>query len=152
MSFSYFSTLNYTLANEDTAMEIAMLPDNVNHVATVAGSGGRAIPLLSRSPKKLTCIDLSQEQLYLTELRVEALRALTHSEFLAFFGYPPEPGPPARRKELFAKIKLSEPAGEFFGKLFEASGWHYCARFSAFPLEFADSGYGQFKLFQRHFV
>ena len=42
----------------------------------VAGSGGRVLPLLARRPRRLTCVDICRPQLFLTELRVEALRAL----------------------------------------------------------------------------
>ena len=118
MSFSYFNKLNYTLANEDTRMELDMLEPGVGHVLCVAGSGGRVLPLLAKGPKRMTCVDLSQPQLYLVELRIESCRALTHKEFLSFWGYPPSPADPDTRKTLFKKIKLSDGAHEFFVGLF----------------------------------
>ena len=123
MSKTYFNKLNYTLANEDTALELELLPQGVNHLVSVAGSGGRVLPLLAKAPKKVTCVDLSQEQLYLTELRFESVRALTHSEFLSFWGYPPTPAEPDERRKLFKKIKLGSDAQAFFDELFQATEW-----------------------------
>jgi S-adenosylmethionine-diacylglycerol 3-amino-3-carboxypropyl transferase len=125
MSEAYFTkALNYTLANEDTAMELAMLPLGVDHVLSVAGSGGRVLPLFSRKPKSLTCVDVSQEQLYLTELRIESARALTHSEFCSFWGYPPRNASPEERKDLYAKIRLSADAARFTRGLFDSQNWN----------------------------
>ncbi|MFL5814813.1 MAG: DUF3419 family protein [Bdellovibrionia bacterium] len=124
MSQAYFTrALNYTLANEDTAMELAMLQEGLGHILSVAGSGGRVLPLLSKKPKRLTCVDVSQEQLYLTELRIESARALTHAEFLAFWGYPPRSATPGERKDLYSKIKLSKEADTFISGLFSSQTW-----------------------------
>src|SRR3954465_15129773 len=114
MKSAYFNKLNYTLANEDTPMEYGILPEHQMHVMSVAGSGGRILPLLAKYPKIVTCVDVSQEQIYLCEMRFESLRVLSHSEFLAFWGYPPSLAKPKERKELFERLKLSQPAREFF--------------------------------------
>src|SRR6185312_13405629 len=113
MSLSYFNRLNYTLANEDTSLELGLLPEGVPHLMSVAGSGGRVLPLLAKFPKKVTCVDLSLEQLYLTELRFESLRALDHAEFLAFWGYPPSASEPHERRKLFQRIQLRPDSKEF---------------------------------------
>jgi S-adenosylmethionine-diacylglycerol 3-amino-3-carboxypropyl transferase len=124
MANAYFSTLNYTLANEDTRLELRLLEDiPARHVLTVAGSGGRVLPLLAAAPRLVTCVDLAQEQLWLTELRIESARALEHREFLAFWGYPPEAASADRRRELFSRIRLSPAAHEFSKRLFEAGQW-----------------------------
>ena len=52
MSQPYFNQLNYTLGNEDTSLELAILPERVGHVFSVAGSGGRVVPLLAKFPRK----------------------------------------------------------------------------------------------------
>lgn len=123
MSKTYFNRLNYTLANEDTRFEMDLLPTGVSHLVSVAGSGGRVLPLLAKHPKKVTCVDLSQEQLYLTELRFESVKALTHAQFLAFWGYPPSPAEPETRKKLFNKIRLQPAAKGFFLEYFEHHAW-----------------------------
>lgn len=123
MSQSYFTGLNYSLANEDTALELAVLPDGVGHVFCVAGSGGRAMPLLARRPHRLTCVDVSKPQLFLTELRVEAVRALSHQEYLELWGYPPTAPTPERRRALFSRFALSNPARAWLEEAFAARGW-----------------------------
>lgn len=124
MSFKYFAKkLNYTLANEDTSTELAILPPGRRHVVAVAGSGGRVLPLFAQSPRHVSCVDLSPEQLMLTELRIAAARALTRLEFLAFFGYPGAESEPTQRKTLFNRLELAAGTREFFEKLFSAINW-----------------------------
>ena len=68
MSEVYFSKLNYSFANEDTTVEMEILPKGAQRVVCVAGSGSRVLPLLAKKPHKLVCADLSEQQLYITEL------------------------------------------------------------------------------------
>lgn len=119
LSARYFSELNYTLANEDTALELAVLPERVGHVLAVAGSGSRVLPLLAKAPKLLTCVDLSAAQLMLVELRVESLRALDHDGFLAFWGYPPRVAEPAERRAAFRRLALTDATRAFFQGAFD---------------------------------
>ncbi len=87
MAQEYFSDLNYSLANEDTQIEFELLTKNSDKVFSIAGSGARCLPLIARSPKELFIIDMSPAQIHLCELRFEALRSLTHEEWLFFMGY-----------------------------------------------------------------
>jgi S-adenosylmethionine-diacylglycerol 3-amino-3-carboxypropyl transferase len=125
MSFSYFNKLNYTLANEDTRMEVAMLPDNVQHIVSVCGSGGRAFPLLAKGAKELSLIDLSPDQLLLAELRLASMRHLDFEQFLSFWGYPGEEVTGPNRKSLFDKFDLSKECRSYFGALFEKKNWSH---------------------------
>lgn len=119
----YFNNLNYTLGNEDSSLEYEVLPNKVNHVFSIAGSGSRVLPLLAKKPKKLTCVDTSYEQLYLTELRIESLRILDYEEFLAFWSYPPKSLNPSDRKKLFETINLTPAAFKFLRQTFEENDW-----------------------------
>lgn len=103
---SYFESLNYTLANEDTSLECEVLPLNTNHVVSVCGSGARVLPLLSKYPKKLSLIDFSSAQMALTALRIELVKKLNHSEFLGFLGY--RDLSPAHRRELFFELDFEQ--------------------------------------------
>lgn len=124
MSQEYFTKkLNYSLGNEDTALEVAILPENAEHVFCVAGSGGRVVPLLAKNPKRITCVDVSPQQLLLTELRMAALRAFSFEEYLSFWGYPPTPMTPLYRKQAFAKLALSEKCKTYFHELFSSVAW-----------------------------
>jgi len=119
----YFNNLNYTLGNEDSSLEYEVLPSKVNHVFSVAGSGSRVLPLLAKKPKKLTCVDTSYEQLYLTELRIESLRTLDYESFLAFWGYPPKSLSPLDRKKAFESLNLTPKANKFLKQTFEVNNW-----------------------------
>ena len=129
MSSRYFSTLNYTLANEDTTLELSLLPEQSDTVLTVAGSGGRVLPLLARKPRKLICVDLAPAQLFLTELRLALAREATHEEFLTFWGYPQTEGSAspseasALRKKWIAKLELSPPAREYLRAWLSSLDW-----------------------------
>lgn len=89
---AYFSKLNYTLANEDTGLECALLSAGAGRsgdtILTIAGSGGRALPLLASAPSRLVCVDLAEPQLAITELRLALAREASHEEFLQFMGFP----------------------------------------------------------------
>ncbi len=115
---AYFEKLNYSLSNEDTRIEFELLKQNVDSVFAIAGSGARVLPLVARNPKSLTIVDLSPEQLYMTELRIAAARALTYEEFLFFLGYRgglfeghPEGDD---RSELFQSLELSDACRSFW--------------------------------------
>lgn len=123
-TLNYFKSLNYTLGNEDTSLELSILPENASHIFCVAGSGGRVLPLLAKYPKKVTCVDVSVVQLYLTELRLESARALEHQEFLAFWGYPPIQITPEKRRDLFHGIELTKPTKDFWLTSFESIQWN----------------------------
>lgn len=123
MQINYFDNLNYTLGNEDSSLEYNLLPQNTKHVLAVAGSGSRILPLLAKNPKKITCIDISSKQLYLTELRIETLRYLEYKEFLAFWSYPPYSLTPEDRKKIFQKFNLSNTARRFLNALFKENQW-----------------------------
>ncbi len=124
MKEKYFCNLNYTLANEDCSLECGVLPQHTQKILTIAGSGSRVTPLLAHSPKEVYCVDLSSEQLYLTELRIESIRALSHQEFLQFWGYPPrETTSSKERQALFLKIALSEKAKKYWENFFQQSSW-----------------------------
>ncbi len=127
MSFQYFNKLNYSLANEDTGFEVNIAPKNMNHLLSVAGSGGRVLPIVANGAQKVTCVDLSAEQLYLTELRFAAAKILDHEDFLGLLGYETEDGQQmsaAKRKKIFKTIQLSGDAKSFLEKAYDSISWN----------------------------
>ncbi len=117
--------LNYTLANEDTRFELEVLEEGLNKIVTVCGSGSRAIPILSKSPKELVIVDVSPAQLALAELRLETVRQLSYEEFLCFWGYPQQslPHKLQLRKVLFEKLELTPAVRQTLQPIFQAN--HY---------------------------
>ncbi len=126
MSKQYFSKLNYTLANEDTALEYAMVKSlQPKRVLAVCGSGGRSLPLLGGTLEELVCADLSGQQLLLTSHKRAAIEALSHEEYLMYWGFPPFRIEENRdwRKEIFGKLKLDSATREYFQALYESLEW-----------------------------
>ncbi len=119
----YFGKLNYTLANEDTAYELSLLREPVDHIVAIAGSGGRVLPLVGWARKRVTCIDVAPPQLFLTELRFAAARAFDLDGYRAFLGYPPSPAPPEERRRMFRALALSAGARAFWTDHFTRGEW-----------------------------
>lgn len=125
MAKEYFSTLNYTLANEDTQVEFELLPEGAVNVFSIAGSGARCLPLIARNPENLHVVDMSEAQLFLVELRYQAAKVLTYDEWLFFLGYRGAIQDGSKisndRYELFKKIELSPKAKAYWED--SKSGW-----------------------------
>ncbi len=122
MSKTYFSKLNYTLANEDTSLEYSMVKAlKPKRVLAVCGSGGRSLPLLGGAQDELVCADLSNQQLLLARLRVATIKRLGWQEFLLFWGFPPYHEKENRgvRKEMFDSLDLDSETKAYFTALFE---------------------------------
>jgi len=83
----YFKNLNYSIGDEDSSIEGELVQENTETILCIAGSGARAIPLLSKSPKKLICTDISRPQLELAKLRFSAIEKLNYNEYLKLLGY-----------------------------------------------------------------
>ena len=120
----YFTKLNYTLANEDTKLEYDLLPYQSPHALSVCGSGSRVLPLLAKSPKKLSLIDSSPTQLALTELRIELVKDHSYQEFLSFLGYPSKlEEDPKRRMEIFSCLPISKEHKKILKVIFQHNQW-----------------------------
>jgi S-adenosylmethionine-diacylglycerol 3-amino-3-carboxypropyl transferase len=124
--------LNYSLGDEDSAVEHALLADNPDHVMAVAGGGGRNVPLLARAPARLTLIDILPEQLHLTRLRLEALRAWELPVYQGFLGYPPEPMTPRDRRAHFEQLLLPAETRDYLNRAFTKAGWEPIAYMGKF--------------------
>lgn len=131
MSEQYFKQLNYTLANEDSAMERAMVPSQAAHVFTVCGSGSRCLPLVLPQVELMTIVDMVEEQLWLAELRIAAVKALDRAQFMEFMGYVDYENSKQLRQEIFASLHISDPARAYFQERFNQGNWHgivYCGK------------------------
>lgn len=110
MSEVYFSDLNYTLSNEDTRIELELMPQNADKIFAICGSGARVLPLMTKNPKHIDVVDMAEPQLKFCELRLQAMRDLAYDQYLYFMGYrgAPQTGDEntVTREELFQKIQL----------------------------------------------
>ena len=126
MSKQYFSKLNYTLANEDTALEHELVKRlKPARVLSVCGSGGRSLPLLGGIGQDLVCADLSGQQLLLASHRRATIEALSHEEYLMYWGFPPFRAEENRdwRKKIFTELALDGSTREYFAHLFDTLHW-----------------------------
>jgi S-adenosylmethionine-diacylglycerol 3-amino-3-carboxypropyl transferase len=60
---------------------------NGDHLLIVASAGCNVLNLLLKEPESITCIDLSESQIALTELKIRAAYYLEREEFLSLLGY-----------------------------------------------------------------
>jgi S-adenosylmethionine-diacylglycerol 3-amino-3-carboxypropyl transferase len=126
MSKRYFSELNYTLANEDTSLEHALVEERAPRRAlSVCGSGGRALPLLGGVREELVCADLSAQQLLLADLRRATIAALEHEDFLRYWGFPPFDTNEHQswREQAFARLVLDDATRAYFAALHASIAW-----------------------------
>ena len=120
MGQKYFTGLNYTLGNEDTSVEIALVKQyKPQSIFSVCGSGGRSIPLCGDA-LNVSLSDLSKEQLLLAELREATYKQLGHEDFLSFWGYFPfsDNNLCESRKNTFKKLDLSIDVRNYFQEVF----------------------------------
>ena len=77
----------YSADNEDARSELTALEiGSDDTVVTIAAGGGRALSLLTASPKRLIAIDRQPDQIYNLELKAAAIENLSYEAFSAFMG------------------------------------------------------------------
>jgi S-adenosylmethionine-diacylglycerol 3-amino-3-carboxypropyl transferase len=117
----YFKHLNYTLANEDTGLELTLAQRTKSRsILTVAGSGGRAWPLLAANPDQLVLVDMAQVQLQLAALRLATIKQFNFRDFCLFWGFPPFRTTENRsaRAWLFDQLELDQGTKDTFRAIF----------------------------------
>lgn len=111
MTQTYFQSLNYSMANEDTTLEYNLAEAiKAQSVLTVGGSGSRSLPFLGLGIKNLTIVDVSADQLMLIELKLETIRQLLHSEAIAFWTEENQDV----RDTIFSRLKLANKFQDFY--------------------------------------
>ena len=58
-----------------------------NSILSIASGGDNSFSLLTTDAKKVVAIDINEVQLFLVELKKEAIRTFSHSEYLRFIGF-----------------------------------------------------------------
>ncbi len=83
----FANSIAYSGCNEDSSSELQALNITENDkVVCVTASGGRALNLLLKKPKKLVAIDLNPIQNYLFELKLAGIKHLSYDDYLKFLG------------------------------------------------------------------
>jgi S-adenosylmethionine-diacylglycerol 3-amino-3-carboxypropyl transferase len=77
----------YSADNEDTRSELTALEiTGDDTVVAIAAGGGRALSLLTASPRRLIALDRRVDQVFQLELKAAAMGAFAYDDFLAFLG------------------------------------------------------------------
>lgn len=119
---NYFKQLNYTLGDEDASFEMHALPVGARHVMAVADCGSRLVPLLAKSPRKLSCVDISPLQLAMAKLRLALLASVERDTYCAFLGYTTVMDANARRL-LFERLPLDAATAATLAGMFDSIAW-----------------------------
>lgn len=101
-------TIHYSQCWEDPAvLRQALQVGPSDDVLSITSGGCNTLTLLLDNPRSVTAVDVNAGQNYLLELKIAALRSLTHDEFLAFLGVRPS----RRRLDYFERLgRLLSPA------------------------------------------
>lgn len=82
-----FSTLRYAQCWEDADVLLEALAIQPHHTClSIASAGDNALSMLSRGPRHVLALDLSESQLASVELRIAAYRELNDEELLRLMG------------------------------------------------------------------
>jgi len=80
--------IRYANCWEDAELLLEGLGDQKgNSILSIASGGDNSLSLLSLNPKKVVAIDVNETQLFVLELKREAIRKLSHEAFLEFIGF-----------------------------------------------------------------
>ena len=105
--------ISYSSCNEDSRSELKALRLGAGKRAfCITAGGGRVLNLLCDRPQEIVAVDVNPTQNHLLELKIAAMRALSHEPYLAFLGVRP-----ARdRLKVYRDLRpaLSDAAGAFF--------------------------------------
>jgi S-adenosylmethionine-diacylglycerol 3-amino-3-carboxypropyl transferase len=111
----FYQQLNYSIGNEDSAVEAQALGIKTNdRVLCVTASGDRPLNLLTTPCAHVYSVDMNHSQTYLLELKFAAINNLDYEKYLGFLGCTPC----IYRESIFNEIKpyLSSEAIKFWFK------------------------------------
>lgn len=99
-----FNIIRYANCWEDADIlsEALDIPKD-GRILSIASAGDNSFSLLLKEPALLVAVDVSEAQLFLTDLKKACIKCLTHGEILRFLGFTAAND----RKELFEKISFA---------------------------------------------
>jgi S-adenosylmethionine-diacylglycerol 3-amino-3-carboxypropyl transferase len=128
-----FRDILYANCWEDPALDreaFQITPDDV--VFSITSGGCNVLTFLLDNPRKIIALDLNPHQNYLLELKIAALRHLSHERLLEFSGVRPS----ASRLRDYRKVRacLSPEAAAFWDRRLDkiAAGLIHCGRYEGY--------------------
>lgn len=107
---NYFEHFNYSLANEDSRVEM-QLCQSYSSAVSICGAGGRAFSLIPSGISSLKIIDVSEVQLLYAKFQLELIQQLELPDFLKLMGYEFESL--KYRKRLLTSLHFSKEVQDF---------------------------------------
>ncbi len=111
----------YVYATEMVAPYYRKLNLEGKRVLTVVGSGDQVINALVLGAEEVVGFDINRNALYITELKIAAIKVLSYREFLTFFSQK-ETGFDYKCYHTSIRINLSRPCQKYFDNLYEKVG------------------------------
>ncbi len=99
-----FDIIRYANCWEDADLLLKGLDlDENNNILSIGSGGDNSFSLLTTNPKKVVAVDVSEVQLFLIELKKQAILLLNRNEYLAFIGFHVQDG--NTRMETYQNIR-----------------------------------------------
>lgn len=130
------SMIYYSHVNEDNQIEWQVMNESAVHqLFAIAGSGERVIALLDHPALEIVhIIDINPFALYLTELKIVALRNLSVGQYLSFTGFADDEENIRWHHFMEIRAQLSQPCQDFWTskRLLIQNGICHCGHFEIF--------------------
>lgn len=151
-----FMAISYSMCWEDPLILLEGLNlSDKDDVLSIVSGGENVLAILLQKPNSLTGIDFKKEQIYLTKLKITAIKNLDFEEFVRFIGFTNS----TTRVKVFNKLKihLEQEVSNYWNNNLESIkiGIIHCGKFEkylnkfrtyCFPLIISKSRISQFLL------
>ncbi|MAG47166.1 hypothetical protein CL617_01050 [archaeon] len=146
--------INYSMCWEDPeVLNRALDISNKDDVLSIVSGGENLFAILLNNPRNLIGIDINKEQIYITKLKIAAIKTLNFEEFIQFLGF----NTCENRLSLLDKIKVNLTKEEIDywedNRSFITDGIIHCGKFERYlerfrkyflPLIISKKGINQF--------
>lgn len=111
----------YVYATEMVASYYRRLELNGKRILTITGSGDQVLNALFYGAKEVTGFDINRNALFMTELKLSAIRSLSYQEFLRFFSQTTN----GFNYALYTKMRplLSKACRKYFDRLYKTANF-----------------------------
>ena len=127
---NYFKLFNYSLANEDTGIELNFIREFApKTIVAIGGSGTRCLPLLNSGVKKVFIVDTSDFQLKYIEFKLELIKKLDLPTYKKVMGY--VAASESERLQILQQAQLTDQSKGFiksFDRRYLKKGFIYLGR------------------------
>ena len=129
--------ISYSMCWEDPLVLLQSLDiSKEDNVLSIVSGGENILAILLKEPKKIIGIDIKKEQIYLTKLKIAAIKNLEFNEFVRFIGFKTS----KNRIQIFETIKkyIEKEEVEYWEKNLDIikNGLIHCGKFEKYLSKF----------------